>query len=253
MSVNPPSTRDVTAYPLQVRLQVLRSFGHRLNDNKLDLEASQAACLAFLPPLASIIKESSDVSLKHIAVVCMDRIAELFGKKDVAAIVASARIVAGDECLKASESSLRTISMLCLATMVEVLSDGFISILPLALPKAMDNLATSIQEDTEDGALHNAVYSFLGALILYVPWMVTGADLDFALKLSFESANAEMGEECDQSRIEALRLVPKKVEAKDCLAALDRTWTISMTEGPLVSLYRRSLNSAWYTKAEAGC
>ncbi len=175
------------------------------------------------------------MSLKYTAVACMDRIAELFGKKDVAAIIASARIVAGDECLRASESSLRTISTLCLATMVEVSGDGFISILPLALPTAMDSLATSFGEDTEDGALHNAVYSFLDALILHVPWMITGADLDLVLKLSFESANAEMGEDCDQSRIEALRLVPTKLEAKECLAALDRTWTVAMTEGPLVS------------------
>ncbi|CAD6593091.1 MAG: snoRNA-binding rRNA-processing protein utp10 [Alectoria sarmentosa] len=215
-----------------IRLQVLRSFGHRLNDNKLDLKASQAACLAFLPNLESIVEESSDVSLKHTAVVCMDRIAELFGKKDVAAIIASARVVAGNKCLRASESSLRTISMLCLATMIEVSSDSFISILPLALPEVMDSLSTSIEEDTEDGALHNAVYSFLSALILYVPWMVIGADLDLVLKLSFESANAGIGRYCDQIRIEALRLVPKNVEARECLAALDRTWTIAVMEGP---------------------
>ena len=232
---------------------MLRSFGHRLNDRKLDLEASQVACLAFIPHLASIIKGSSDASLKHTAVVCMDRIAELFGKKDASAIVASAQTVAGHECLRANESSLRTISTLCLATMVEVLSDGFIPILPLALPKAMDNLATSIVRDTEDRDLHNATYSFLGALFLYVPWMITGVDLDFVLKLSFESAIAEMGDECDQNRIEALRLVPKKVETKDCLAALDRSWTIAMTKGPLVSPEKRSLNLVSFTKVEAGC
>lgn len=216
-----------------IRQQVLRSFRYRLKDRTLDRKASQSACLAFLPHLTSIVKESPNVSLKHTAIACIDLIAELFGKKAGAAIIASARIVAGDECLKASEGSLRIISMLCLATMVEVLSDNFISVLPLALPKAMDSLATSVGEDTEDGALHNAVYSFLGSLILYVPWMLTGADLDSVLKLSFESANAEMGEECDHSRIEALRFVPKKVEGKECLATLDRTWTIAMTEGPL--------------------
>lgn len=233
--MNIPSICNFTAYPLQIRQQVLRSFRHRLKDKNLDLKASQAACLAFLPHLASVITESSDVSLKHTAVGCVDRITELFGKKDVTAIIASARIIAGDECLGASESSLRTISMLCLATMVEVLSDGFISILPLALPKAMDSLATSFGEDREDGAQHNAVYSFLDALILYVPWMVTGADLESVFKLSFKSANSRMGEECDQSRREALRLVPKKMEVKECLATLDRTWTVAMSEGPLVS------------------
>ena len=59
------------------------------------------------------------MSLKKTAVVCVDRIAELFGKKDVDAIIASARIVAGDECLRASEESLRIISMSSLARIVE--------------------------------------------------------------------------------------------------------------------------------------
>lgn len=201
------------------------------------MKASQAGCLAFLPQLEYIVEKSSDFLLKKTAIVCVDRIAELFGKKSVAAIAASARAVAGDECLRASDGSLRTISLLCLATMVEVLSYEFVSVLPLALPTAADSLATSIGEDTEDSALHNAVYSFVGALILYVPWMVTGADLDTILKLSFESANAEMGGECDQSRSEALRLMPKNLEAKNCFAALDRTWMDAMTEGPLVSLH----------------
>ena len=159
----------------------------------------------------------------------------MFGKKDVTAIATSARIVAGDECLKASEISLRTTSILCLVTMLEVSSDGFVSILPLALPKVMDSFAASIREDTGGGALHNAVYSFLCAIILYVPWMLTGADLDSVLRLSFESSNAEMGVECDRSRVEALRLVPRTVEAKDCLGTLGRTWSIAMNEGPLVS------------------
>ena len=230
-----PQTRDFTAYMLQIRQQALRSFGHRLNDDKLDLQASQAGCLTFLPRLVSIIEESSDVSLKKTAVVCIDRIAELFGKKDVAAIVASARIISEDECLRASENSLQSIYMLCLATMVEVSNHNFISVLPLALPKALKSLTTSIGEDTEDGPLHNAVYSFLSALIHYVPWMITNADLSSILKLSFESANAEMGAQCDQSRIEALRNMPKRLEGKDCLAALVETWTDAVTEGPLVS------------------
>ena len=230
--------------PLQIHQQALRSLGYRLNDNKLGLEASQAGCLAFLPNLAHIVKESSEVSLKKTAVVCMDRIAELFGKRDVAAIVANASIVAGDVCLRASENSLRIVSLLCLATMVEVTSHSFISILPLALPKAVDSLATSIGKDTEDGALHNAVYSFLGALILYAPWMITRADLALILKLSFESANAEINKECDQSRTGVLRLLPRRVEAKDCLGALDKTWMDAVTGGPVVSLESRSLT--WF-------
>ena len=124
--------------------------------------------------------------------------------------------------------------MMCLATIVKVTGDHFVSVLPLALPKAMDGLATSIKRASEDAHLHNAVYSFLGALLSHVPWMIAGTDLALILRISFESAHADMGADATRCRIGTLRLLPRKLEAKDCLAALDRTWTDAMTEGPLV-------------------
>ncbi|KAK4694480.1 U3 small nucleolar RNA-associated protein 10, partial [Lecanoromycetidae sp. Uapishka_2] len=52
------------------------------------------------------------------------------------------------------------------------------------------------------------------------------------LRASYESANAEMGEDCDQSRVGALNLIAKQVGTKECFAALMRTWPCAMTEGP---------------------
>ena len=219
-----------------IRRQVLRSFEAQLSSKKLDQRASQTACLGFLPRLVSIIEEIIDVPLRHITIACVDRTVEMFGKKDPSAIVVAAHTICGNRCLGAAESSLRVISLLCLTTMVEAAGDVFVSIIPKAFPVAIRNLATSIGEDTEDEILHNAVYSFLGALLMYLPWAVTGADLDRLLSVSYESANAEMGDVCDQRRTEALEIVPKHIGLKECLAALDRTWPIAMREGPLVSL-----------------
>lgn len=174
------------------------------------------------------------MQLKHTAIACVDCIIEKFGKKNVAAVVEIAVIIAGEKCLGAAEGSLRVISLLCLATMIEISGDLFISIIPKAFPTAINHLETSIREDTEDPNLHKAVYSFLSALLLYVPWAVTGADLDQLLTVSYESANASLGEECDQSRVQVLSLVAKHVKARECFAALERTWTRAMTEGPSV-------------------
>lgn len=219
-----------------IRRQVLRSFEYRLSDVKTDQKATQTACFAFLPGLLSIIKEPRDTPLKIIAVSCVDKISAKYGKNGVSAVVDAAQTVTMDLCLRSADSSLRVTSLICLATMVEVTGDAFISIVPNAFTKVMDNLASSIQEDTDDTKLHNAVYTFLSALFLYLPWVSTGADLDRLLKISYQSANAEMGVECSQRRIEALQLVPRKVEAKECFAALKRTWPDAMSEGPLVSL-----------------
>lgn len=215
---------------------MLRSFECRLNDKSVDQTSSQSACLAFLPQLVSIIQETTEISLKRTAIVCVDRITEKFGKTDVVAVIKIAKVIASENCLGAAEGSLRIISLLCLATMVEVSADNFISVIPQAFLIATKHLETSLGEDTEDASLHNAVYSFLSAVLLYVPWAITGADLDQLLVVSYESANAEMGEECDQNRLEVLSLVAKQVEAKECFAAFYRTWTRAMAEGPSVSV-----------------
>lgn len=219
-----------------IRRQVLRSFQSQLNDKKLDQTAAQTACLGFLPRLVSILEETSDVPLCRTTIACVDRIVAMFGKKDPSAIVTVADTICGNRCLGAAESSLRITSLLCLTTMIEAAGDVFVSITPKSFPVAIRNLALSIGEDTEDKTLHNAVYSFLSALLIYLPWAVTGTDLDRLLSVSYESANADMGDVCDQRRSEALELVPRQIGLKECVAALDRTWPNAVTEGPLVSL-----------------
>ena len=217
-----------------VRRQMLRSFEIRLGQASMDQKSTQTACLAFLPQLLSVIEETSDVSLKCIAIGAVDKIIESFGKSAVPTVIDSARMIASDACLGAAQTSLRVTSLLCLTTMVEAAGDNFVSAIPTTLSKSLDNLALSIQADTEDTDLHNAVYTFLSALLLYVPWVIIGTDLDRLLNVSYESANAEMSEECDQRRTEAMQLIAKQMEAKEVLAALKRTWTNTMTEGPVV-------------------
>ena len=174
--------------------------------------------------------------LKHTAIDCVDRIVTSIGKKDINAVVGAAQVISGALCLAPVQSSLRVASFLCLATIVEETGDAFIPILPRAFPIAIETLAVGIRTASEDGELHNAVYSFVGALLLYVPWMVEGADLDQILKLSHESASARMGDACDQTRIKALMLIPRRVDAKECFTALDRTWSSARIQGHLVSI-----------------
>ena len=216
----------------------MRSLESRLQGVSTEQGPARTACLQFLPQLTKIIEEKGDVPLDRAAVVCSDLIIEKFGKKDVLAVSTAASTITGSRCLGAADNSIRIAGLLCLATMAEVLGEALIPTLPQALPTAMDHLTASLDEDAEDKRLHNACYAFVTSLLLYIPWMVTGACLDRFLKVSYESANAEMGDECDRTRIETLRLVAKSLAPKDCFAALDRTWTNAMAEGPLVSSYK---------------
>ena len=136
--------------------------------------------------------------------------------------------------------------------MVEVLREAFISMVPQVLPAATDHLSNSIEEGVENPKLHNAVYTFLTGILVYLPWIIQGTHLDMLLKKSYESANADMGGDCDQLRQDTLQLVAKSIEAKECLTALYRTWTVAVTEGPLVHPLRRCLQHVW-TNLALGC
>ncbi len=215
-----------------IQQQVLHSFERRLNDTRSEQSKSYEAILAFLPQLASLVEESSDLPLKHTAMACIDRILEKFGKKDTIMVTTILTTIAGPACLGVEDSKSRVMALLCLATMVEILRDAFIPIIPQALPQVTEFLAASIEADAEDRRLHNAAYSFTSNLLLYVPWMITGPSLDRVLTISHESANAEMGEDCDQNRVDTLNLLAKQIEPKELFGALDRTWTSAITEGP---------------------
>lgn len=217
----------------------MQSLEARLQSSNNEPPQARKACLAFLPQLTKVIEESTDETLRRVAVVCIDQIVERFGRKDVDAVSAAATTIGGARCLATAENSVVVAALLCLATMAEILGEAFIPRIPQSLPITMDHLAASLDEDAEDPRLHNACYAFVTSLLLYLPLVVTGTYLDHFLKVSYESANAEMGDECNNIRTEALKLVAKSLEPKDCFAALDRTWTNAMAEGPLVR-YRKT-------------
>ena len=220
---------------MKIRVSILLSLEGRLREHKATDPCSQAACLSFLAHLRSSIEGLSSVPLRLAVMNCIDSIIEKFGKRDTSAVTTTAMTILRHNCLEAKDASIRSSSIVCLATIVEVLREAFIPLLPRILPIAMDHLAHSVEEDIENPKLHNSVYTLINGLLLYLPWMVQGAYLDRLLKVSYESANAEMGDDCSQLRLDTLRLVAKSVDPKECLLALERTWTVAMAEGPLVS------------------
>lgn len=190
--------------------------------------------MQFLPELTIIITKAPEVLLKLAALECVDQISERFGKKNIGAIADAAKVISSAQCLGHADNRLCTLALLCLTSMVEVLDQDILPILPEALPRAYEHLRKSIDEGIENERLHNAVYTFISALLMHVPWIITGGYLDSILKLSYESSNAEMGQSCDYSRKETLQLFAKQTNAKDLFLALERSWSAAVTEGPQV-------------------
>ncbi|KAK2861375.1 snoRNA-binding rRNA-processing protein utp10 [Arthroderma sp. PD_2] len=215
-----------------LRRKVLRLLENRLEHSNDRDTASQSKALSFLSVLVGIVETSPDVLLKHAAVACMEKISEKYGKKDSEKVVEAAVVVAGDKCMGQADNRIRIMGSLCLASMTEVIADAIIPILPVALPRSLDLLQSSMVTGARNPELHDAVYSLLSALLVHIPYMISPGDLDRVLQLSSNSAQASLSQDCDDNRQEALQLLAKRVDAKEVYNAVGRNWDFSVSKGP---------------------
>lgn len=170
------------------------------------------------------------------------------GKIDLAAVFTAACIVAGDHILGASDNDIRIVASICLTNTVELLREAIIPIVPTIILKALDQLSDSMEENTKNNRLHNAAYSLICSLLFYIPWTISDCCLERLLILSHQSAKSEMGDICDRTRTETLRLVAKQVEPQVCFKVLDETWNSVVNQGPAVSDQRKYLYYAYCIK-----
>ncbi|KAG0646851.1 U3 small nucleolar RNA-associated 10 [Hyphodiscus hymeniophilus] len=214
-----------------LRRKIIRSLEVRIDQESPSDAASRAAMLGFLPQLTAIIRESPDIQYKRIAVHCVDKISAKYGKKDLEAVSAAAETISSQHCLGQSDGGLRTLALLCLASLVEILREGVVSILPIAIPKALEYIQSDISEDADAQKLHNAGYAFISSLIHYLPYMVSSEYLDKLLSISNASAEADLDGEADESRIQCLQFAAKQLDARSMFTALEKNWEGAASAG----------------------
>ena len=220
-----------------LRRKVLRSLEVRIDRENPSAAESRTAMLGFLPQLTAIIRESADAQYKRIAVNCVDKISAKFGKKDLEAVSAAADTISSKHCLGQSDRDLRTAALLCLASLVEVLREGVVSALPVAILKALEYMELSISDDPNVQKLHNAAYAFISSLVHHVPYMLSGGYLDKLLLISNTSAEAGLNDQADECRIQCLRFAAMQLDAKSLFIALDKNWETAASAGTIVRLF----------------
>lgn len=220
---------------IALRQKVLRALELRVDHEDRSNIKSRTALLAFLPQLTAVIRESEDVHYKLTAITCVDKIAEKYGKKDLEAVAAAAETIASDKCLGQGFDRLRVMALLCLASLVDVLQEGIVPVLPAAIPKAIAYLRESLQGDRPNAELHNASYALMTSLAQHLPYMITGAYLDELLSCSNLSASAGLDAEANDSRVQCLRLLAKLADGKAMFTALEKNWANAAASGWSVS------------------
>ena len=214
-----------------VRRSVLKTFVLRIDNSKAGDIVAQHACIGFLPQLEALLVNSDDNMLKQTVIGCIDRIAEKYGKMDVPKITSIAKTISGESCLSSKDRKLQVMATISLTTIVEVVKDALIPMIPHALPKVLDLLDQWFEQDEAGPEFHNAAYSFVNSLLLYIPWMLTGDYLDHFMNVSYKSAVKTIDPSCDEIRLSTLDLVAKQTDLHECFKSLTRTWENSMIEG----------------------
>ncbi|KAF2999493.1 snoRNA-binding rRNA-processing protein utp10 [Curvularia kusanoi] len=192
------------------------------------------ALVSFLPSVENILQQSQSLDAKIISVSCIDSIVERFGKKDASAVASVAQTIAGPQSLSHSDDRVRVLSLLCLTSIVDVLEDEFISLLPSVLPVAFDYLSKAIDE--ENVGLHNAVYTLISDIVERLGYMFSREYLDTALRLSHRSAASELEDACDESRRAFYQSVSEHLGAQEVFAAIQSTWSHAVSQGFEASL-----------------
>ncbi|KAH6644814.1 armadillo-type protein [Boeremia exigua] len=213
----------------QVQVAAIKSVQVRAGSVVQNDRQSVEALVAFLPSVENILQQSKSLDAKIISVSCIDSIVERFGKKDTSAVASVAQTIAGPQSLKHSDDRLRVLSLLCLTSIVDVLEDEFISILPSVLPIAFDYLSKAIDE--ENAGLHNAVYTLISDIVERLGYVFSREYLETALRLSHRSAAADLEDACDESRRGFYQSVSEHLSAQEVFAAIQSTWPHAVSQG----------------------
>jgi U3 small nucleolar RNA-associated protein 10 len=222
-----------------VQVAAVKSVELRAGTAKQHDRKSVEALIAFLPSVQDLLEQSPEIDAKMVAVSCIDRIIERFGKKDVSAVASVAQIVSGPQSLSSSDDRLRILSLLCLTSVVDVLEDEAISLLPTVLPTAFEYLSHAIAE--EKIGLHNAVFTILSNIVERLGYMFSRDYLETALRLCHRSAAADLEQACDESRSSFFQSVSEHLGAQEVFAALKSTWPDAASQGFDASLEQLEL------------
>lgn len=210
------------------RQQVFRSLEIRAHEAKRGNRKAQDIFLGVLPNCDVYIQASQPVKTRNAAIACIHRIAEKFGKANTTAVLQSANSIAGDAALGSSEGQLNVASLSALASIIQVLGEEAVGVLPPVLSKCIDYLEDTLESSSEGAIDHELIEvgcTLLDSVLESLPWMLSGISLDSAIKIVVRSTSTATGYVEAISANEKLQgLLARKVAPPELFASIGRTW-----------------------------
>ncbi|KEF56246.1 uncharacterized protein A1O9_07827 [Exophiala aquamarina CBS 119918] len=197
----------------ELQVLALRVLATQLQHNAAKDSKTNSEAVAFLPTLELILTTTVNEAYRHAAIACLDRIVELYGRKNPDSILKMAHIlVEGDHGLSSTDFRTQVMSMLCLASMMEVLKETAVPIIPPSMSKVLAILKNTTAEDGKNTELHTGAFALLSEFVSHIPFMLSDENVVEILRVSYDSARADLEASCTESRKEALSLVAHKLD-----------------------------------------
>nr|POE73048.1 u3 small nucleolar rna-associated protein 10 [Quercus suber] len=213
--------------------QVFRALEIRASEAKSSDPSLQIIYIDVLENCCFFIRSDQPVATRHAAITCVDQVVEKFGKTDPTRVVNAAQHIAGAAALGSEDMSLQVISVLCMATMVEILGDDFIPLLPQVLGQSLTYLESTLDDPSDFAHLDQAIFTFLETVLDNIPWMFDAANLDRALTFVVQSTSVADGFQGDATAAERFcTLASRKLGAAETFIAVDRVLPHAVKCGP---------------------
>lgn len=193
--------------------------------------SAKMAVLGLLPRLTQMLQITEKQSLNLHVLACIDQICEQFGKTDLNATYHVAEVISSDNCMGSPNQALRTLSLHCMASMVDILGNDFIPLLQTTINMATACLHDSLQEANVIEKTHNAAYALLIAVVDCIPFMFGKSALRKVLESSRRSATRKLSHEADASRAQFMQLAATKLELPVVLETASDTWRETLQNG----------------------
>jgi U3 small nucleolar RNA-associated protein 10 len=180
--------------------------------------AHNAVMLDFIPSVCNIIANGSkyEANIVEESIICLHRITKTFGARDPNKILPAAEIL-----VKSGLGALGRLSLAsdALATMVDILGEQMMSLIPSILTTVNKALGVMFTSDAFDERLHNASLALFKAITDKIPLAMTGSNLDCAINLVAKSIkiSPEKGTKARQNLSWA---IASRVDSTDVFKAL---------------------------------
>ncbi|KAF2727089.1 U3 small nucleolar RNA-associated protein 10 [Polyplosphaeria fusca] len=213
----------------QVQVTALKAVGVRAGKIAQNDQAAVDALLSFLPKVVELLQHSQEINLNRVSIGCIDQIIERFGKKNVSIVESVAKTICGSQALANPDTNVRVLSILCITSIISVLEDEAISLLPTVFPRAFAYLQEAIEK--EESSLHNAVYTLLSDTTARLAYMFSREYLMPALELSHKSAAADLDEDCNRARQQFFDTISRHLQPQEVFTAVKATWHSAIEQG----------------------